>query len=351
MPSYSQSVTLTYVAWDTVANGGKTGDVANHTLRWIKNGTSSAPTNSPSEVDATNAPGVYKLVLTSAECSCNVGTLAGKSSTANVSVIPITVSFEILPTITSGSVGGIPILDSNTSVPSNVKYIDGLATSGNNATLKLKSLDIRSNDTAVSAIEVRGATGGAGLPGGKGINVIGGAGGTGSTAGADGIYVAGGGGGSSRGYGLNLAAPNTGQAGLMVSGNHTDAAANFIGDSYTDGIYATGGSGWAGGIRANIMGDIYGSLNLRFKKNTGVNNFMFPMYDSTTKQPKAGLTVSASRAIDGSAYSPCANSVVELSDGTYRINFSSDDLNGDKIMFRFYATGADDQMVEIITQD
>jgi hypothetical protein len=53
----------------------------------------------------------------------------------------------------------------------------------------LKSLDIRSNDTAIAAIEVRGATGGAGLPGGKGINVIGGAGGTGSTAGAATHYL------------------------------------------------------------------------------------------------------------------------------------------------------------------
>lgn len=290
------------------------------------------------EVNSSTMPGMYRFDIPNACVQDSKGQSVVIMLYGAANMVPVTIEIEI-----RGNSYG--------TMDSNITQIDGLATSGNNAILKLKSLDIRSNDTAVSAIEVRGATGGAGLPGGKGINVIGGAGGTGSTAGADGIYVAGGGGGSSRGYGLNLAAPNTGQAGLIVSGNHTDAAANFIGDSYTDGIYATGGSGWAGGIRANIKGDIYGSLNLRFKKNTGVNNFMFPMYDSTTKQPKAGLTVSAVRAIDGSAYSPCANSVVELSDGTYRINFSSDDLNGNKIMFRFYATGADDQMVEIITQD
>lgn len=351
MPSYSQSVTLTYVAWDTSANSGKTGDVANHTLRWIKDGTSSAPTNTPTEVDATNAPGVYKLTLTSGECSCNVGTLAGKSSTANITIIPVTLSFELIPTVASGSSGGLPVLDGNSSVPSNLKYIDGQATSGNNAILKLKSLDLRSNDAAVSSLIIRGAAGGAGVNGGYAVDIVGGAGGTGTTSGGDAIYAAGGAGTSARGYGLNLAAPNSGQSGLLVSGNYTSAAANFVGDSYTDGIRVTGGYGWAGGIRANIKGDIYGSLNLRFKKNTGINNFMFPMFDSTTKQPKSGLTVSASRAIDGNSYAPCSNSVAELSDGTYRINFSADDLNGDKIMFRFYATGADDQMVEIITQD
>lgn len=93
-----QGVTLAYVAWDTAANAGKTGDVANHTLRWIKDGTSSAPTNSSAEVDGTNAPGLYKVALTNAECTCDFGTLAGKSSTSGVSIMPIAVSFEQIPT-------------------------------------------------------------------------------------------------------------------------------------------------------------------------------------------------------------------------------------------------------------
>lgn len=98
MASKGQALTIQYVAWDTLNNAGKTGDAANHTLRWVKDGTSGAPSNSPSEVDATNAPGVYKIVLTGSECDCNLGTLAGKSSTANVSIMPVTISFELLPT-------------------------------------------------------------------------------------------------------------------------------------------------------------------------------------------------------------------------------------------------------------
>ena len=97
MPAYGQSLTLTYIAWDTSANEGKTGDVGNHTLRWVKDGSSVTPSNSPSEVDSTNAPGVCKITLTASECSCFLGTLAGKSSTADVSIMPLTVSFEQVP--------------------------------------------------------------------------------------------------------------------------------------------------------------------------------------------------------------------------------------------------------------
>jgi hypothetical protein len=42
MPSYGQTVTIQYVAWDTVNNVCKTGDAANHTLRWVKDGTAGA---------------------------------------------------------------------------------------------------------------------------------------------------------------------------------------------------------------------------------------------------------------------------------------------------------------------
>ncbi len=113
MPSYGQTVTLNYVAWDNTNNVGKTGDVGNHTLRWIKDGTSAAPTNNPAEVDASNAPGVYKLVMTGTEAQCQVGTLAGKSSTSGVSIIPITVTFENLPTAAPGATNGVFIAGSN----------------------------------------------------------------------------------------------------------------------------------------------------------------------------------------------------------------------------------------------
>jgi hypothetical protein len=224
-------------------------------------------------------------------------------------------------------------------VSSNITQIDGQATSGNNATLKLKSLDIQSNDTSVSAIEIRGANGGAGLGGGKAVNVLGGSAGTGGATGADAIYVKGGGGTTTRGFGLNLDAA-VGGTGLNVSGNLASAAI-FSGYNGSD-------------IRANIVGSVSGSVHgvttLRPVINTGYSNFMFPMFDASTKSPKSGLSVTAERAIDGNPFSSCSNAVAELGNGVYRINLSASDMNGDKIMFRFTATGADDQLIEVFTQ-
>jgi hypothetical protein len=116
MASRAQSITLTYTAWDTVNQVGKTGDVANHTLRWVKDGTASAPSNSASEVDSTNAPGLYKITMTTSEATCDFGVLAGKSSTSGVSIIPIAVAFENLPTAAPAASGGLPTVDASNAV-------------------------------------------------------------------------------------------------------------------------------------------------------------------------------------------------------------------------------------------
>lgn len=107
MASRGQSVTVAYIAWDTSANDGKTGDVLNHTLRVVKDGTSAAPTNSPAEVDSVNAPGVYKITLTATECTADCVVVCGKSSTPSVSIMPITVMFEQLPTAAPTAAGGV----------------------------------------------------------------------------------------------------------------------------------------------------------------------------------------------------------------------------------------------------
>lgn len=229
-------------------------------------------------------------------------------------------------------------------ITSNVTQINGLSTSSNLATLKLKSLDLRSNDTSVAALEVYGATGGAGLNGGKAINIQGGGAGTGGATGGAGLYVSGGGGTSTRGYAMHLDSPITGQTALRISGNMQSAV------SVEQNITVTK-DGDIGSIVANILGSVSSISTVRPKKNTGLDNFMFPMFDATTKNPKTGLTVTAERAIDGNPFSPCSSGAVELSNGVYRVSLSADDLNGNKIMLRFSASGADDQLIEIITQD
>lgn len=110
-----------YLAWNTSTNAYVTGDSGNHTLRWIKDGSASAPSNSAAEVDATNTPGVYKLTLTSTETDCIEGVLAGKSSTSNVIVIPTMVAFDYLNT-SAPATAGIPDV--------NAKYLGGTSQTG-----------------------------------------------------------------------------------------------------------------------------------------------------------------------------------------------------------------------------
>ena len=99
-----------------------------------------------------------------------------------------------------------------------------------------------------------------------------------------------------------------------------------------------------------LSGGVTLSTPIRPAKNTAYSNFMFPMYNSTTKEPISGLSITAERAIDGNPFSPCSNPVVELSDGAYRQSWSAADLNGDKILFKFTATGADTMFITIFTQ-
>lgn len=94
MALYGIPFVVTYTAWDTQANTGKTGDVANHSLRWIKDGVASPPANAPVEVDAIEAPGEYSLLISAAEAEATFGKLAGRSSTADVSILGVAVAFE-----------------------------------------------------------------------------------------------------------------------------------------------------------------------------------------------------------------------------------------------------------------
>jgi hypothetical protein len=156
-------------------------------------------------------------------------------------------------TLTARDIGASVLLSSGTGtgqvsitsgvVSSNMTQIDGLATNGNNATLKLKSLDLRSNDVAVSALEIRGANGGAGENGGKALNLVGGNGGSGSTMGSHGITSVGGSGSTSNGYGVLLDAPFANQSGLYIRGNTAGAA------------IISGYNGF------DIVGNLYGNVN------------------------------------------------------------------------------------------
>lgn len=82
-----------YSAWDTANNTGKTGDVANHTLKLIVDGVATDPINSPEEI----AVGEYRLLLDEVETNLiKFICVAGISSTADVYIIPAMVITDLL---------------------------------------------------------------------------------------------------------------------------------------------------------------------------------------------------------------------------------------------------------------
>lgn len=87
-PYRGVAYTATYMAINTSSGAGETGDSGNHTLRLDRDGSTVTPSNSPSEIDATNFPGVYRIALTAAEHTGDSFTLGGKSSTSNVVIVP-----------------------------------------------------------------------------------------------------------------------------------------------------------------------------------------------------------------------------------------------------------------------
>jgi len=86
MPVRAQALTMHYFATDS--DGPKTGDVGNHALRIIEDGVVGTIAASPAEIDATNAPGMYKVVISAAENTADVVTLCGKSSSSGVTISP-----------------------------------------------------------------------------------------------------------------------------------------------------------------------------------------------------------------------------------------------------------------------
>jgi len=77
------------------------------------------------------------------------------------------------------------------------------------------------------------------------------------------------------------------------------------------------------------------------RRKRAFNNYEFVMRQSANPGLGAtGLTVTAQRSLDGGALGACANTVVEVTNGLYRINLAASDVDGEYVTFRFSATGA-----------
>lgn len=163
-------------------------------------------------------------------------------------------------------------------------------------------------------------------------------------------------------YGSNSSTPITAGVSFTGSYNSTTGLNNVA-------VVASTANGFAAGIDYSVVittgtlsgismiGYQVGTFSIALattvsnkKKNTASNGFEFLMTDSTTHQPKTGLTITSQVSIDGGAFAATANSATEISNGVYTINFAAADTNGNHLMFLFTATGADPLYFEEITQ-
>ena len=86
------------------------------------------------------------------------------------------------------------------------------------------------------------------------------------------------------------------------------------------------------------------------KKNTALAGFTFPMFSTSSGQLQTGLTVIASRSIDGGAVGLTANAVAEVGSGLYKLDLAASDLNGNSITLILTATGSADNTITFVTQ-
>ena len=112
----------------TDADGGVTGDASNIALKVVKDGSVGAVAGSVSEVDATNAPGMYSVALTAAENTGSMISLVGKTSTADTTVNPISWTNISSMAAISGSTSAADNLESalgSSVITANIKEVNG----------------------------------------------------------------------------------------------------------------------------------------------------------------------------------------------------------------------------------
>lgn len=125
---YGVPITLSYTTWSLVDNAPIDDDPANHSLFWIKDGTSAPTTNTPI---ASTVVGECNIDLTSSETQAHTGKLVGTTTTDDVIIIPVSVSFQKLPDATPGTNGGLPTVDINNyiaGIQGTVNTLDELGT-------------------------------------------------------------------------------------------------------------------------------------------------------------------------------------------------------------------------------
>lgn len=144
----------------------------------------------------------------------------------------------------------------------------------------------------------------------------------------------------------NFAAMGINASGHVSRVTLVDTLTTYTGNTVQTGdSYAIVNSGTHGNAA------LLAALPRRIQKNTALAAFEFLMVDATDHvTAETGLTITATRSIDGGAFGACANSASEVGNGIYKIDLAAGDLNGNVITLKFSSTGADTRYITLVTQ-
>lgn len=88
----------------------------------------------------------------------------------------------------------------------------------------------------------------------------------------------------------------------------------------------------------------------RYQKNTGSQKVFFTLVDSTDHVTrKAGITVTATRSLNGAAFGSATGTVTEVASGVYYLTPSAGDINADDVVYRFTGTACDPVELHVVT--
>jgi len=137
-------------AWDGAAGVAKTGDAANITAEISKDGAASAATNdvNPTELDATDHPGIYIFDLTQAETNADLVVITPVSATADIVIRPIIATPTLLtvapPTV--ADITGVEVDNDGTAISLGgalkliLSVLTGKASGGGTTTLVFRDI-------------------------------------------------------------------------------------------------------------------------------------------------------------------------------------------------------------------
>lgn len=317
--------------------------IANTNIKiWKMGATTLANKNSGGATHISN--GIYYAVLDATDTD-TLGTLVIFIHVAGA--LPVRVECEVLAANVYDS-----LVAATDKLEADTMQFGGNAINDYSAELLLKHIGVHQTDASVPAIELS-STAGAGMQiiggDGEGLGVFGG-------GSADGLVIDAGVGGNASiaaSSGVSLNGVQIVQAiwdafviDLVTVGSIGKLLADDIDAAISSRSSHSAADVWAAGTRTLTSFD-----NSKIEKNTALNNFMFFMRQSVDHvSPATGLTVTATRSLDGAAFSACSNAAVELGSGWYKINLAPSDMNGDVIALKFTATGADQRNLTVITQ-